>query len=312
MKIELPQGFTTRAPTLDDAQIVAALVVACDLDEFGQPGFAVADVLTMWRRKNLNLETDAWLILDAAGAPVGYMDVYDKGDLVQLNNNSCVHPALKNRGIEEWILQNAEDWARSRVTQREIDLRHVVNANAPAKMERMTRWGYQAVRNAWIMEIRLDAPPPAPVIPHGIVLRAFQRARDERAAWACIQEAFRDLWEHQDVPYEEWSAFVIQHGAWSPELSYLAWDGDELAGATITLNDELGGWVQQVAVRRLWRGRGIGLALLHQVFGELYKLGVPRAGLEVDAENPSGALRLYQRAGMHAQQHWTEFRKRLE
>jgi hypothetical protein len=32
----------------------------------------------------------------------------------------------------------------------------------------------------------------------------------------------------------------------------------------------------------------------------------------VDAENPSGALRLYQRAGMHVQEHWTEFRKALQ
>lgn len=78
------------------------------------------------------------------------------------------------------------------------------------------------------------------------------------------------------------------------------------------MNDDLGGWVQQVGVRRPWRGRGIGLALLHTVFGELYKLAVPHVGLEVDAQNPSGALRLYERAGMHVQERFTEFRKELD
>jgi GNAT superfamily N-acetyltransferase len=312
MTIELPGGFAVRPPTAQDAQAVTDLIVACDIDEFGRPEYGLEDLLALWRRKNLNLETDASLILAPDGTLAGYMDMYDKGDVVQLNNNSCVHPAFKNQGIEDWILQEAEDWARERAPGDQAVIRHVVNAGRADKAERMWRWGYEQVRNAWIMEIDLADPPPSPVVPAGIVLRAFERGRDERAVWACIQEAFRDLWEHKDVPYDEWASLVLEHAAWSPELSYVATDGDEIAGATITLNDELGGWVQQVAVRRPWRGRGIGLALLHQVFGELHKLGVPRAGLEVDAENPSGALRLYQRAGMHVQQHWTEFRKALQ
>lgn len=312
MKSELPRGFICRAPTLDDAQAVTDLIVACDIDEFGRPEYGVEDLRAMWRRKNFNLATDAQLVLDAQGAPAAYMDMYDKVEVVQLNNNSCVAPVYKNRGIEEWILQSAEIWARAHAGKRKIVLRHVVNADAPAKGERMTRWGYRAVRNAWIMEIDLDPAPPAPLVTAGIDLRAFERGRDEYAVWACIQESFCDLWDHKDVPYDEWASFVIQHAAWSPELSYLAWDGTELAGAIITLNDEIGGWIQQAAVRRPWRRRGIGLALLHRVFGELHKFQVRRAGLEVDAENPSGALRLYQRAGMHVRQHWTEFRKTLE
>src|SRR5205814_2278093 len=94
-------------------------------------------------------------------------------------------------------------------------------------------------------------------------------------------------------------------------FSFLAFDGELIVGATITMNDELGGWIQQVGVRRPWRGRGIGLALLDTIFSEMFKQGIPHAGLEVDAENPSGALRLYQRAGMHVDKHFTEYRKEL-
>jgi len=311
MKNELPQGFTWRVPTTDDAQAVTDVIVACDIEEFGRPEYGLEDLLTMWRRKNFDLAQDAWVILAPDETLVGYADMHYAAGLVRLNNNSCVHPAYKNRGIEEWILQNAEDWARERVTDRPIVLRHVINADAPARVERMKQWDYDAVRQAWIMHIDLNEQPPAPKIPDGIVVRAFERGRDEYDAWMCIQEAFRDLWQHQDVPYDEWASFVLEHKAFAAELSFLAFDDIEIAGAAITLNDELGGWVQQVAVRRPWRNRGIGLALLHQVFGELYKLGVPHAGLEVDAENPSGALRLYERAGMHVYEHFTEFRKEL-
>jgi ribosomal protein S18 acetylase RimI-like enzyme len=161
------------------------------------------------------------------------------------------------------------------------------------------------------MHIDLDAAPPEPLTAEGIELRPFKRGHDEYLVWTTIQETFRDLWEHRDVPYDEWAGFVLEHAAWKPELSYVALDGELVVGAAMTLNDELGAWVQQVGVRRPWRGRGIGLALLHTVFGELYKRGVPHAGLEVDAQNPSGALRLYERAGMRVKDRFTEYRKEL-
>lgn len=311
MKNELPQGFTWRAPTIQDAQAVTDLVIANDIDEFGKPEYGVQDLLAMWRRKNFDLARDARMIVAPDGTLAAYCDMHASRGVVNLDNISGVQPGYKNQGIEEWILECAENWAQEYVTNGPIVLRHVLNADAHLRVARMKRFGYSAVRNAWIMKIDLVQAPPAPVISPGIVIRSFELGRDERAVWACIQEAFRDLWQHQDIPYDEWASFVLEHASWSAALSYLAFDGDELVGATIVMNDELGGWVQQVAVRRPWRGRGIGLALLHSIFGGLYKLGVPFAGLEVDAENPTGALGLYQRAGMHVDKHFTEFRKAL-
>jgi ribosomal protein S18 acetylase RimI-like enzyme len=52
-------------------------------------------------------------------------------------------------------------------------------------------------------------------------------------------------------------------------------------------------------VRKPWRKRGLGLALLHHAFGVFYSRGQPRIALGVDAQNPTGATRLYERAGMH-------------
>jgi mycothiol synthase len=42
----------------------------------------------------------------------------------------------------------------------------------------------------------------------------------------------------------------------------------------------------------------VGLALLSASFEAFRRRGIPRAELGVDAESPTGATRLYQRAGM--------------
>ena len=51
-------------------------------------------------------------------------------------------------------------------------------------------------------------------------------------------------------------------------------------------------------MRRPWRGRGLGRALLREAFAELRRRGLPRAYLGVDSENPTGAMGLYESVGM--------------
>jgi ribosomal protein S18 acetylase RimI-like enzyme len=60
------------------------------------------------------------------------------------------------------------------------------------------------------------------------------------------------------------------------------------------------GFVNTLGVRAPWRRRGLGLALLHAAFGRFWEQGEHRVALGVDAENPTEAKRLYERAGMRA------------
>jgi ribosomal protein S18 acetylase RimI-like enzyme len=66
-----------------------------------------------------------------------------------------------------------------------------------------------------------------------------------------------------------------------------------------------------LGVRRPWRKRGLGLALLHHAFGEFYRRGKRKAGLGVDAKNLTGAMRLYEKAGMHIHKQIDLFEKEL-
>jgi ribosomal protein S18 acetylase RimI-like enzyme len=92
-------------------------------------------------------------------------------------------------------------------------------------------------------------------------------------------------------------------------------DGNEVAGISLCLpssaEDPELGWVDSLAVRKPWRKRGIGLALLQHSFAEYYRRGKRKVGLGVDAENLTGALRLYERAGMHVQRIFDQFEKEL-
>ena len=62
-----------------------------------------------------------------------------------------------------------------------------------------------------------------------------------------------------------------------------------------------GGYVGIIGVRRGRRGRGLAKALLLRTFGEFWRRGVTRVSLDVDADSPTGATRLYESVGMHVE-----------
>jgi len=66
-----------------------------------------------------------------------------------------------------------------------------------------------------------------------------------------------------------------------------------------------------LGVRPAWRTKGLGLALLHQSFGEFYKRGTKTIGLAVDAFNATGATRLCQKADMSTVSEFVTIEKEL-
>jgi ribosomal protein S18 acetylase RimI-like enzyme len=71
------------------------------------------------------------------------------------------------------------------------------------------------------------------------------------------------------------------------------------------------GWVGTLGVRRPWRKKGLGSALLQYSFSEFHRRGKTTIGLGVDASNPTGATRLYQRAGMYVASEFITYEKEL-
>jgi GNAT superfamily N-acetyltransferase len=164
------------------------------------------------------------------------------------------------------------------------------------------------------MRIDMSEPPPPPRWPEGIAVRG-PRPGEEPAVHEAMEEAFADHWEHRPVPFDRWLHDYRTHPGYDPGLWFLAVDGDDIAGGVIcerfTSEEPDCGWVDDVAVRRPWRRRGVALALLLHAFGELYGRGIRKAALTVDSDSPTGATVLYERAGMRVERSIDVFGKEI-
>jgi ribosomal protein S18 acetylase RimI-like enzyme len=135
---------------------------------------------------------------------------------------------------------------------------------------------------------------------------------DERAIYEAAEEAFLDHFQFSPrVPFEEWIRQRKRYG-FDPSLWSVVWDGDQIAGVGLArMTTEGTGWVSVLGVRRPWRGRGLGRAILLHLFRHFHERGVPSVALGVDAANPTGATRLYESAGMSVIRNYVLFEKVL-
>ena len=173
--------------------------------------------------------------------------------------------------------------------------------------ERAAEWrgplesrGYRLHQYSFRMVMGLDDEPSNPHWPEGIAVCSF-RPEDERAVYEVQEETFSDQRDFSPTPFDDWRQWSF-HEPFDPELWFLAVADEELAGISLCRpergGDERFGWVSVLGVRRPWRRRGLGLALLQHSFRQLRERGKTRVGLGVDGDNPTGAVRLYERAGM--------------
>jgi mycothiol synthase len=173
--------------------------------------------------------------------------------------------------------------------------------------------GYELFRHSFRMTIALgDAV--APDWPDGLRLTTYE-PEHEAAIHAAHQEAFADHWEHKHEPIEEWRKWLVESPGFDPTFWFVLRDGDEVAGLSLcrihSSGDAEHGFVSVLAVRRPWRRRGLGTALLRHSFADMQRRGMTKASLGVDAENTTGAVRLYELAGMEVERRFDAYRKEL-
>ena len=245
-----------------------------------------------WLTQGL-VDPDDIRVLDADGRVAGYIDVFVREDLAYLDPNGSGH--------EEELLAWAEERARAKDVRK---VRVPVWQGQDDLAAAVKRRGYERVRSNFEMVVELgDDPPRAPDWPRGVEVRTYRPGEDEQVTYETQEEAFRDVWDWRPTPLEQWRKFELEARGFDPALWFLAWDGAEIAGICLSFPERVGdpglGWISILGVRRPWRRRGLGEALLRHAFRELHARGLRRVGLGVDAESPTGATRLYERVGMH-------------
>ena len=297
-----PPGYRLRRPSHDDIEAVTELKRAVDVALRGESDVTVDEMIEEWAVPRVSMAEDLWIVETAGGAVVGYGFLWQEDPPLVFVAEQTVRPDHRGRGLSRLLLGLAETRARQAAgpqpAGRPVDLGVWAHEDDAERISLFTGLGYRHVRTFLRLDLDLAEPTAAPAWPAGIVVRGFRRHRDEAAVHAAMDEAFRDHWRPDVMDLDEWLAFRFERPDLDLGLWWVAWAGDEVAGAALAIETPLGGYIADLAVRRPWRGRGLGRALLLQAFAELRRRGLPRAYLGVDSENPTGAMHLYSSLGM--------------
>jgi mycothiol synthase len=285
-------------------------------------------------------EFDAWLrhpsdqfdpsrdlrVAELDGRPVAYewIDWVDTTDgLREYRTRGYVEPAARRRGIGTALfadgLRRIELMAAGHETDRPKVLGTWTHDQAIGGQRLAERFGLAPVRWFFDMERSLrDELPEITELPDGLEVRPVG-PEDGPAIWRADHDAFQDHWggfDSSEASYRRW----VDSPEFEPSLFIVAYDGDEIAAAVLNVvyaeeNAALGikrAWLDSVFTRRAWRRRGLAKALIVRSFHLLRERGMEIAALGVDADNPSGALGLYESVGFAVTERMTAWRRPLE
>ncbi len=323
----LPAGFRLR-PFTDESDVPAGVDIAnADMAADGVPHHdTVDDFLAFVRHPN-----DAFdprrdiMIAEIDGRTVAYSDknwVDTRDGLREYRLGAAVLPEWRHHGIGSALLEDGERRAREQARQHASGLPTVfgswANDRQQARMAVLQNHGYEAVRWFFDMTRPLSEPIPDVPLPDGLEVRPVA-LETVRPVWDADTEAFLDHWGGFDASDEQLQRWITRP-TFDPSLWVVAYDGDEVAAGVINAidpeeNSALGvnrGWLHSVFTRRPWRKRGLARALIARSLVLLRERGVEQGILGVDADNPTGALGLYEKIGFTVAERSTAWRKPFE
>ena len=168
----------------------------------------------------------------------------------------------------------------------------------------LTAHGFAPTRTFYRMRIESSSPEvPAemPPLPDGVELVVRDDEATRRRVLAVDNDSFSEHYNFTAREYDEWWAHWTSGTTRDPDGWWLLTvDGED---AAICLLDEsraeIGdGYVAILGVRQQFRGRGLAQLLLRRAFVHYRDLGRAGTQLGVDAENGTGAVRVYESVGM--------------
>ena len=314
--VSLSPNLRLRPAQWSDLEAVTQLIYdVCAADGDSIVAVTSDELKHEWETPGFELNRDAFLVETADGHIAGFEEFNNRHAHAILLTDGYVHPDFKGGGIGTALLRWVEKRALEEMVLAEpgvrVSLQSIIDNHDPASHELHRKEGYLPLRYHWRMEIVLEAAPPEPKFPENIELRPFIKGEHDVDVWQAQNESFRDHWGSHDQTLEEWQHSRFGDPAFDPSLWAIAWEGEQVAGFSLNRYRMGIGWIRTLGVRRPWRKRGLGEALLLHSFGEFYKRGTKTIGLGVDAQNPTGATRLYQKVGMYPASEFVTYEKVL-
>ena len=300
-----------------DLQAICDLLNLCDQHDGTDDGFAtVAD----WRTNIENPETvparDTRIWEDEKGRMVGFGQLWSRkpgeGTVSDGYFLMRVHPDVRNQDLEEEMVEWATVQMRTIAGERghEAKLRTGMDEGTPDFMayrqDVLQRNGFEPVRYWFKMARDLNEPIPEAALPEGFTITHTEGAADADKWVDVFNWSFIDHWNHHPILVESHEHWLSQNPNYRKErdLIAIAPDGTWAAFCFCMIypedNEARGrkeGWIDILGTRRGYRKMGLGTAMLIAGMRKLKEGGMDTAVLGVDAENPTGALRLYESVG---------------
>ena len=254
----------------------------------------------------------AWVVRRDEADPVHWM-----------HSDASVHPDYLDRGIGTRLVRWQVDCAR-RIHEhyfpgRPLELEARVAEGNKAAHELLANEGYSPERWFFRMRRPADVPLPDAEPPTGLVLETYTPEVAVELLRA-HNEAFGDHWRFVPHSLEDWTSWLAGFGICA-DLSFLLRDpaDGQIAGYLISSFKEAefkASGVRDlhlsiIGTRAAHRGRGIASGLIGHAVRESRKQGYQGATLTVDAENPTGALGVYERSGFACVHRNAQYSRRL-
>jgi mycothiol synthase len=287
--------ITVRAARKEDLESTAAMLNEHARALHGVDDMTSADLLQYWESPDVDFATDVMVAENSGGAILGYADIGLHAEHVWLDVRAVEPDALPG------LLEAIEERAATRKPEAKL-MGYTSDADTPLR-NLYESGGYSLVRHSFRMGVDLDEKTEQPDWPAGYTVRTM-REGEERRFYDAQLASFADTWMFSPEPYESWRHWMIDDKVFDRSLWFVTEKGDDLAGILIGRapeNEPGVGWIRILGVLPDHRQQGLGRALLRHSFREFASRGFKAVGLGVDAENPTGAVRVYERAGMHVE-----------
>ena len=315
--MRLPAGYSGRVATEADIDAMLAVLHAGDVRSVGEPDAPRDFVEEVFTLPFLDPATDIWVVEDPSGRVVACGDIQSVNPQVSCDAFVRVHPDHAGRGLATALLETAETRARERMDGAETTkLWATADPRDDAALSLLVARGAHHVRSFLHMERRIEDLVAGDDLPDGVRFRPFRS--DDRNDWATFHEvletSFSEHFGFESIDLATFEAMWTGFPTWDPTLVTFAEADDRVVGLVVSNVTSTTGlaWLSDVGVVPGYRGRGIARALLLRAFADVRARGCDSVRLAVDAENTTGATRLYERAGMHVRREWMVFEKILE
>jgi mycothiol synthase len=300
-------------PARDDDPEWAGLLAAIEsVDRRGET-YDVDDLDDEWTSVWAHPETDATFVWEGPDlVAFGWLKALPGRD--KAHRVACwggVHPDHRRRGVGTsllaWQVRRANEIAADLDPSLPTSIQLDALEDHRDLLRLASRAGFEPVRRFLDVARPTSLPVPPVADPAGVERRDWEPGLDEPVRLAHAV-AFRDHWGSEPRTRDEWRQWYTGHRSFRPDLSGVA--VDQATGAVLSYvlvaaypqdwaHTPVEAWINTVGTVPAWRGRGIAAWLLSDVLARVAAsdTGFERAILGVDADNPTGALRLYRRLG---------------